>query len=159
MSATLTYRFPDTLNHTRDSLWQNNWLDNGTISLLFEQTFFNPALNCFFHLKSSFERTPGGAMYHKKQVNQLRNQPFNDKLFFVAIAFCLSTLIEIVFLARDVCRKKYPAKCFWRIIGSFLLVIINICIIFFWTYRQFRLTSAMVLFELDPRSIPPFSMV
>ena len=86
----------------------HSWLDNGSTLIIFEQTFINAYLNTVSQLRSSFERTPGGAFHYRLEVNQLKLEVTLDNplVFYAFVFFLLATFVEIALLAVKVSKRS-----------------------------------------------------
>ena len=58
------------------NLYDENWLNNQTDVIMFEQTYFNGYINSFLMLRVSFEHVSGGA-YHGQLRLKVRRVPYS----------------------------------------------------------------------------------
>ena len=71
--------------------------------------FFNGYLNTVSQLRSSFERTPGGAFHHQFKINQLKLElNFDNSLvFYAVITFIVSTFVEMGLMVSRISKRMH----------------------------------------------------
>ena len=79
-----------------ENLFQNQWLDNQTDLIMFEQTYFNANVNIIVLLRISFEHVSGGAY-----SGQLRSVSIKLALLPSDWSTNHSVLFFLKFLKRD----------------------------------------------------------
>jgi len=117
----------------------------------------NADLRILFQLRISFERTNGGGFHQQVWINQiqLEMETKSNSSFYASIVFLGVTIIELFLLIRHLVRKQHK----FSTIMHFVFFVVNVVIINYWIQRLVSLNRAMVEFELDPRSVPPFEPV
>ena len=85
-------------------LEKEQWLDEETDVLFFEQTFYNGNLNSFLMLRISFEKTHGGILAGQLDIKQMvyKNPKSSTSLFVCYIVFLVNFLIEFIQLVKKV---------------------------------------------------------
>ena len=83
-------------------LEKEQWLDEETDVLFFEQTFYNGNLNSFLMLRISFEKTHGGILAGQLDIKQMvyKNPKSSTSLFVCYIVFLVNFLVEFIQLIK-----------------------------------------------------------
>ena len=108
-------------------------------------------------MRVSFEKTPGGGFQFQLRINQLQTETStsDNLVFYATVYFAIATIIEIYTFIRRISKRKFGADS----IFSATFIAIDGYVIFYWVDRLIHLNAAMKMFELDPRSRPPFDRV
>ena len=85
-------------------LQEQQWLDEHTETLFFEQTYYNGNLNSFLMLRISFEKTVGGLLQGQLDLKQLvyKNPKDSSVVFYCYVVFIVNMVAEFLTLLKRI---------------------------------------------------------